>query len=329
MKGVLSEKNGGPYECLRQCGLVSLFKYLSPGGTIPQYATKNFQTILTYRGVNGEDIPLRDSEDVMDVLEKACAEHLMDDNDDTIIEIYCSFTNKKSDRVKKLRSKATAAADSVMNTLKNWVDGASSRVNRVKDRARNEDYVMVNDHEEQKPHSPGEWASRFVHFLYQPEKGRDYPEKSSLKENAFDGIKNSLDSFALDVVEGVAIVFGLIDETITAHEVAHASRCVNEWNKANNFDRDYEFHEDKDDEMMEFEFDLEETKEYVVCDTKSMEEAESLSLDEPSLEDAVVISAPVADDVISISDEDTLGIDNCDVSGSDDDSWAMMDDDDF
>ena len=88
LKGVLSEKNGGPYECLRQCGLVSLFKYLSPGGTIPQYASKNFQTILTYRGVNGKDIPLRDSEDIVDVLEKACGEHLMDDNDDTIIEKF-------------------------------------------------------------------------------------------------------------------------------------------------------------------------------------------------------------------------------------------------
>ncbi len=269
---------------------------------------------------------MSDDKHVSLVLEKACGSHLMDDNDNTILEIHCSFSNKKSERVKKIRSRASAAADNVMKTFKCWIEKASLKVNRGI-----EDFVIVEDDNKQNPDSPAEWANRFITVLFHPEKMQKSPEKDHPKKRVRINLKDTLDALALDVVEGVSHVFDMIDEVVTRHEVARASRRVKEWGVTKQMDENEKF------DGMDKEPDLEKTVEIefdVDCKQEVSEEVEEFAEnvvdngEEDSLDDAVVLEVPIADDVISVSSgDDTLGIANCDVSGSDDDSWAMMDDD--
>ena len=315
LKYVLCEGQKGPYESLRQCGLVALFKYLSPDAIIPVYAKKNFEALLTCK-VDGEEITMSDNKQVTDVLENACADHLMDDNDGTILEIHCSFANKKCDRVKKIRSSASATAEIVMKTLKNWVEKASIQMNKTVDFKSDKEYVVVDDEKKQKLNSPSDWANRFVHFLFHPEEMQKNTEKYS--PGAAIDLKDTLDTFALDVVEGFTRVFDLVDEIITRHEVAHASRCVKKWNAAKL---------KNEEELPHLDLNLGKGVEIVFdVDGKNAPEEWKILFGNESISlDAVLLEAPIADDVISISsDDDTLGIGNCDVSGSDDDSWTML-----
>ena len=296
---------------------------------------KNFGAVFICK-LNGEEFTASNRTDMDEMLEKASAEHLMDDNDDTILDIKCTFKNKyQNEKMKKFRTGASIAADNVMKTLKNWVEKATNR-SQVKDA---DQYVIVDGDgkaENLQSRSPDNWADRFVCFLFMPEKMHEHhkAKHQNPSKKAFD-LKETIDAITLDAVEGFARVFDLIDEAVAHKEAAHMARAE-EWklNKGKPVSNDLEQVENLDVGVeILLEDDAEKTpEEWKIYFSKNSDD-ESLSndvglLDDESLSnDVVLLEIPVADDVISISSDDTLATDNfMHVHGGDDDSWTLLDD---
>ena len=57
------------------------------------YAMKNFGAVFNCK-LDREEFTVSNRTDMDEVLKKASAEHLMDDNDDTILNIKCTFKKK-------------------------------------------------------------------------------------------------------------------------------------------------------------------------------------------------------------------------------------------
>lgn len=345
LKDILSGTSTvGPHESLRNVALVALFRYTSKNGTVPQYAKKNFESIFTYK-VDGEVHRqcMANDEEMRQVLEKACTDHLMDDNEDTILDIYCTFRNKKykeSDRMKKIRAGASIAADNVMKTLKNWVEKA---VEMLKNEEH--EYVVVNEDKGKNSLSADDWANRFVSILFSPEEMRAQQKK----DRCFN-VKNTLDSIALDAVEGFTRIFDLVDEVVAHHQLSHATRAER-WESmkpTHNVVMEKKDVEDcvDIDQGVEIVFDPEsrskpeeEWKVFSHGINSEDDDEDDLSFSD---DDAVLLESPVndsfsinSDDIVSIGSDDTVAADNCEVSvtfdkcevsDSDDDSWAMLDD---
>ena len=237
--------------------------------------------------------------------------------------------------MKKFRTGASIAADNVMKTLKNWVEKATNR-SQVKDA---DQYVIVDGDgkaENLQSRSPDNWADRFVCFLFMPEKMHEHhkAKHQNPSKKAFD-LKETIDAITLDAVEGFARVFDLIDEAVAHKEAAHMARAE-EWklNKGKPVSNDLEQVENLDVGVeILLEDDAEKTpEEWKIYFSKNSDD-ESLSndvglLDDESLSnDVVLLEIPVADDVISISSDDTLATDNfIHANGGDDDCWTLFND---
>lgn len=183
-----SLSNKASYGNLRHCALSQLFKYAS-NGKIPNYANRNFLTQFSYYQVPTTKEPttplkkirIKDGKELTNVLEAASMKHLVEDNDDVILHIHCDFINEfHFAEGEKFRKEATAAADNVVKTLKDWIKKASTFVSNHADKLAVHDYVVVpNDEprnkskrdsgERKEEHSPFEWAARFIEVLLSPE----------------------------------------------------------------------------------------------------------------------------------------------------------------
>lgn len=181
LKNILKVSNDGiltnevAYEALRRLAFSALFKY-APSGKVPAYAYKNFDTHFTFQNTQGEEEAIANNDkQATTILEKACAERLLDDNDDVILQVKCTFVNTyKSEEVKKIRAGATRAADHAVATMKLWITKASNLFHRLSNGDESDiamrDFVVVDDDRKgstsaSTPPGPARWATRFVHYL--------------------------------------------------------------------------------------------------------------------------------------------------------------------
>lgn len=173
---------------MRHCALNQLFKY-SRERYIPEYARNNFYTLFTVKEEGNNVVELSNDAELTKLLEDAATRHMMDDNDNVILHVHCQFINQYRWEAERVRVQATAAADNVVKTLREWIVKASRFVSEQS--ARNtEDYVIVagnhakKHHEARKSHEnrnksnnhPMEWASRFFQALLEP------PHKDSFRK---------------------------------------------------------------------------------------------------------------------------------------------------
>lgn len=225
--------NKASYAILRHCALTQLFKY-EPNGKIPNYALKNFRTQFTYYQVSKEDpsTPLKkfyikNADELTRVLEAASMNQLVDDNDNIILEIHCDFINEFTfDEGAKLRREATAAADNVVRTLRQWMKKASTFVSNHAHKLTPHDFVVVSEDLDQNKnnkdhdHSPIEWAARFIEVLLLPEATNDLHSWTTVPKNfdrstststtkrvssdeLIDQYEDTLENIATSVVKGL------------------------------------------------------------------------------------------------------------------------------
>jgi hypothetical protein len=174
------------YSTLRHCALSSLFRY-SPKQQVPNYAFRNFETIVSYQDeTQGCKVIVKNDADLTAILEQSATNNLLDDNDNVILNLHCQFRNNyhESDQVKHIRASATAAADNVVLTLKKWLDSAQNFVQEktkefMSGRDDHNQFVFVSDGKPKQNTSPVEWIDRFVTFLLYPEElGKQQQRKS-------------------------------------------------------------------------------------------------------------------------------------------------------
>lgn len=179
------------YANLRHCALSELFKYAPKRNNIPAYAWKNFGTHFTYCDIQDSQLishhVIRSDEELTIALTNAATKNLMDDNDGIILHIQCKFINQfhyKEKETEKIRKQATAAAEQVFNTLKEWVKKASQFVKDQTSKNESEDYVVLPKETKgsnygQEHLRPIEWTTRFIHALMVPDVDATWTHVSS------------------------------------------------------------------------------------------------------------------------------------------------------
>lgn len=296
---------------------------------------------------------VKNDDDLTSVLEEASADRLMDDNDNIVVDIHCTFVNTyKGGEV--FRENATAAAENARKAVKTWLDKASNLFQKF---AADEDYVVVRKREVRENVAPAEWVSRFVQFLFNevrvPPKKRSKPSArpptvhkktvSKPKESPLDTAEDILDI----AVVGFTMATELLNESImrqeevfrgffskigdkrrsNARQTSLSSSISSTSSKAslpsvtspvNSPDDEMDFNLDRG---VEIEFDPENENNELTEDewkifftTSSSEEGGAVLLDIPSEQDVVSISS----DEFAECEQNT--------SVSDDGSWAVLDD---
>lgn len=230
-----SLSNKASYANLRHCALSQLFKYAS-NGNIPNYAYRNFLTQFSYFQVPTTKEPttqlkkfrIKDGNELTNVLEAASMNHLVEDNENVILHIHCDFVNEfQFAEGEKFRKEATAAADNVVKTLKEWIKKASTFVSNHADKLIVHDYVVVpNDHkdeprnksnrnsgERKEENSPFEWAVRLIEILLSPEERGNpnnlsswttIPKNQHQKSDTTDSLVEEYDDALDNLTESVA-----------------------------------------------------------------------------------------------------------------------------
>lgn len=228
--------NTASYTILRHCALSALFKY-APNGEVPEYAKNNFKTQFTFydSSIKNGTNSIANDEELTKVLEAAAMQHLMDDNENVILRIHCTIINQfRCKEAEKIRQEATAAAENVVKTLKEWMKKASRFVSDHAAKMTHEDFVVVSDKPEQKGENhhdnPIDWASRFVQVLLLPEKEQlnlasTSTKKSTLKkeEELLNQYDEAIDAIAGSVIKGFHIFSTFIVKAIEEHQ--DAKRC--------------------------------------------------------------------------------------------------------
>lgn len=329
---LLLERETGYYNFLRHNALGALFKY-SPSGKVPQYAYKNFDTHFHCK-IDAKEIRIYNDEQLIQVLEHACTENLMDDNNGVILSINCTFVNTfEFEEVKKIRASATAAADAAFKTMRSWIEKVAEALEKRKALNKDEDeYVVVSDGKKKRD-NPVQWAHRFVSLLFRPEKKNEF---EGMKNDRLDQFEEALDHFSLAIVEGFARASDIVAEVIARQEDAafqaflHSRRVKK---KSRKFQSSVTSTTPKNESMVEEDSDLDKGVE-VVFDPSDGNVSEEWKIffngknSEESEEsnEIIFVETPVAADVISI-DSDDIEDDSLRCGGeSDEESWTMLDD---
>lgn len=228
------------YSTLRRLALTALFKHEKK---IPEYAQKNFQTCFTCTVTGHGNILLRNDNDLTTVLEEASTNHLMDDNDNFVLHIHCTFINTfkpfggkptfvTKDEMNMIRESATAAADNAKKTMKTWLEKATKIFQKFV--TEDDDYVVVVSNKKSKKNDvdPVEWASRFVEFLFtdrqrpvlvkKPKSAVKCVNKKLIvvqkqeqrKESHLDAAEQMLDA----AVDGFTMATDILAEVVLRHE---------------------------------------------------------------------------------------------------------------
>jgi hypothetical protein len=344
-----SLQSGASYNSLRRFALAALFKY-SPSGNVPEYAFKNFDTCFSYTPAGGKEVIMTNDAQLTRALEKASVEYLMDDNDYVILDIHCKFVNTfKRDKMKNIRTNATAAADNVITTIKAWIEKAAIVFNTPQKRDKGEDdYVVVaGDNEHKEKQGPAEWADRFVHFLRMPED--EYQASTNMhKDMAI--LEDTFDNFLLAVAQGFDRASDIIVEAMArqedlAREVfartkpnrieSHAPITV--FHRSESLSSSDSEEETDVDNGVEIEFDRsdkntpEEWEIFFGGSSNACSASSGGRSDAGSASSGVVIHAPTADDVVSISSDESddtfaeCNEEHIDHDEDSDGSWAILD----
>jgi hypothetical protein len=352
-----NKQNGSSYDTLRYFALAALFKY--EGGNVPAYALKNFGTQFTCK-YDGKHVVMKNNKELSDILEAACTDSLMDDNEGIVLDIHCNFFNDfMCEEVKKIRQSATYAAENVIKTMKAWIEKTSKMLNNSKSFENEEEFVVVGKDGKEceqvdKDANPVDWAMRFVHILLMPETQSGQKVKKALMnqkalrnqkaEVIFDRIEDAFDHLTFALVGGFAILSDIFDETVSRHEDA-----VREFTVERSSDKDLSHSPVSNNSISELadeeaekdaSFNCEEKISFNCEDKNAPEEwkifFESSPTEDEEEEDAVFIESPT-DDVISLSSEDAsiansdkgVSLHEAEIDDDDDDdsSWTMLDDD--
>ena len=287
---------------------------------------------------------MKNDKELSEVLEAASTDYLMDDNDGIVLDIYCKFFNDFiNKKVKKIRQNATAAADSVSQTLKVWIQNTSKiiKFNNENTLRDEKDFVVIQNEKEckkeDKETNPIDWALRFVHILLDRESGAsEQKEKKALSNQKadviFDHVEGAFDHFIFALAKAFTKVTDIVDEVIIRHEdVAFEFMASRSTDKKMDVSRNNSITGSANDDNLEkkITFDFEDKnapEEWKIFFHASHE------MDDEE-EDAVIVEFP-AYGVISLSSQDTDSAksekdDYCNEAENDDedDSWAMLEDD--
>ena len=316
---------------------------------MPAYALKNFGTQFTCK-FHGKDVIMKNNKELSDILEAACTDSLMDDNEGIILDIHCNFFNDfMCEEVKKIRQSATDAAEHVFKTMKAWIEKTSKMLNNSKSVKNEMEFVVVGKDGKEceqldKDANPADWALRFVNILLMPETQRGEKVKKALRnqkvEGIFDRIEDAFDHLTFALVGGFAMISDIVEETVARHENA-----VREFTVERIADKDLAHPpvlniSSRNNSIAEFADEEADTNISFNCEDKNAPEewkiffeSSPTEQEEEEEEDAVVIDSPI-DDVISLSSEDTSsatsdkgGLNGAAIDDDDDDSsWTMLDD---
>ena len=328
---------------------------------MPAYALKDFGTQFTCT-YDGKQVVMKNDKELSDILEAACTDSLMDDNEGVILDIHCNFCNDfMCEEVKKIRQSATDAAENVMKTMKAWIEKSSKMLKNYKSYKNEEEFVVVGKDGKEceqvdKEPNPADWAMRFVHMLLMPETQSGQEVKKALRnqeaEVIFDRIEDAFDHLTFALVGGFAILSNIFDKTVARHEDA-----VREFAVEQSADKDLSYYPDlnissksnsiaelaDEEAQKEISFDCEEKNSFNCEDKNAPEEwkiffepSTTEEEEEKGKEDAVLLESPM-DDVISLSSEDVSiaksykggNLNEAEIDDDDDDdsSWTILDDD--
>ena len=326
---------------------------------MPAYALKDFGTQFTCK-YDGKQVVMKNDKELSDILEAACTDSLMDDNEGIILDIHCNFFNDfMCEEVKKIRQSATDAAENVMKTMKAWIEKSSKMLKNSKSYKNEVEFVVVGKDGKEcdqvdKNANPVDWAMRFVHMLLMPETQSGQEVKKALRnqkaEVIFDRIEDAFDHLTFALVGGFAILSDIFDETVARHEDA-----VREFVVEQSADKDLSYSpvlniSSKSNSIAEVAGEDAEEKISLNCEEKISFDCKhknapeewkiffesSPTEEEEEEEDAVLIESPM-DDVISLSSEDAsiaksdkgVSLNEAEIDDDDDDdsSWTMLDDD--
>mmetsp|Transcript_2033 Transcript_2033/g.2387 ORF Transcript_2033/g.2387 Transcript_2033/m.2387 type:complete len:396 (+) Transcript_2033:68-1255(+) len=342
MKDLLAKNGTASYDALRRCALRALFKHEE----IPEYAYETFRTCFTCSTGSGKQKNfMMNSHDLTNVLEEASTIGLMNDNDNIVVDIYCTFVNTyKFHQGEILLESATAAAGNAKKAVKTWLDKATNLFERF---VTDDDFVIVRKKESKDNVDAVEWASRFVHFLFterpthskKPRVHKKVPPKVQ-KESPLETAEDMLDL----AIVGFTVTTHLLSEAFLRHEEAfrsffklrrknmkacqtssHSNDSITS-SKASLSNVPSPVNDDENfnlDRGVEIEFDPENVNNELTDDEWKIFFTNSVK------EEPVLLDIPSEDDVISISSDEFVECEPNSSSSDDDsdnDSWAMLDD---
>mmetsp|Transcript_28644 Transcript_28644/g.32892 ORF Transcript_28644/g.32892 Transcript_28644/m.32892 type:complete len:422 (-) Transcript_28644:1215-2480(-) len=238
---------------MRHCALSQL--------RIPLHARDHFYTRFTIKQSGKPVLELTNDTKFTTILEDAATQHMMDDNENVILIVRCELIHQYRWEAEKVRIQATATADNVIKSLKDWITKASRFVS-VQSARHPEDYVVVGSHDEKrrekkqnlddnKPH-PMEWTNRLVQvMLAPPVKERkpssdatdvkqykrlyDIKDDDELVDEIFVHVEEALENATIALVKGFTKAAKFISKSIEQHNQKRITLSESDSSKSNSF----------------------------------------------------------------------------------------------